>query len=62
METMQEVGGRVRINLSQNAKGLAQMDITSEYPTVAEARDNLSLAIDEFRAILKAKGLEEAHV
>ena len=61
METVQGVGSRVRINLSQTAKGLWQVDATAEYPTVDEARDNLSRAIDEARGLLKAKGLEEAH-
>jgi len=60
METVQQVASRVRVNLSQNAKGNVQFDITSEYPTVAEARDNLSVAIDEVRAMIKAKGLVEA--
>ena len=59
--TAQAINNRVRINVSQTAKGLVQFDITSEFPSVAEAKDNLSLAIDEVRAVIKAKGLEEAH-
>jgi len=60
-ETVQTVNSRVRINLSQTAKGLWQIDCTSEFPTLEEARDNLSRAIDETRAMLKEKNLEEAH-
>ena len=61
METVQSQVSRVRINLSQTAKGLVQFDVTAEYPTVAEAKENLSKAIDEVRALVKEKGLEEAH-
>ena len=56
--SMQSVNSRVRINLSQTSKGFVQFEITSEFPSVAEARDNLSLAIDEVQALIKAKGLE----
>ena len=59
--TVQAVGSRVRFNLSITAKGLCQWEITSEFPTVAESKDNLSTAVDEVRALIKEKGLEEAH-
>ena len=58
--SVQSVNSRVRINLTQSSKGAVQMEITSEFPTVAEASDNLALAIDEVRAVLKEKGLVEA--
>jgi hypothetical protein len=61
METVTSVGSRVRINVSQTAKGLHQIEVTSEFPTVDEARDNLSRALDETRAMLVAKGLPLAH-
>ena len=61
METVQEVGSRVRMNISQTAKGLCQVDCTAEFPTVEEARDNLARAITEARAVIKEQGLEEAH-
>ena len=61
METVQSSVSRVRINLSQTAKGLVSFDVTSEFPTVEEAKENLSRAIDEVRALVKEKGLEEAH-
>lgn len=51
---------RVRINLAQTAKGLGQLDITSEAPTVEEAKNLLSNAIDETRAIMAEKGIKEA--
>lgn len=51
---------RVRINLSQTAKGLGQLDISSEAPTVEEAKILLSTAIDEARAIMAEKGIKEA--
>ncbi len=51
---------RVRINLSQNAKGLVQFDITSEFPTVLEAAENLGKAIDEVRVIAVDHNLKMA--
>jgi len=46
--TAQEVS-RVRLNMATTAKGLVQWDITSEFPTLAESKDNLSVAIDQVR-------------
>ena len=60
-ETIQASNSRVRFNMSITAKGFCQWDITSEFPSVAEAKDNLSKAIDEIRGLIKEKGLEEAH-
>jgi len=51
---------RVRLNMSTTAKGLVQWDITSEFPTLSESKDNLSAAIDQVRTLIKEKGLEEA--
>jgi len=56
----QGVNSRVRLNLSTTAKGLVQWDITSEFPTLAESKDNLSFAVDQVKALIKEKGLEEA--
>jgi hypothetical protein len=61
MEVESAVSSRVRVNCCITAKGLVQWDITSEFPSVVEARDNMSLAIDQVRALIKEKGLEEAH-
>ena len=51
---------RVRINMKATAAGLAQFDITSEFPTAEEAGKELRKAIDEFRATCKEKGIKIA--
>jgi len=56
----QGINSRVRLNLSTTAKGYVQWEITAEFPTLAESKDNMSLAIDQVRALIKEKGLEEA--
>lgn len=50
---------RVRINLSETAKGLVQWDITAEFETVEETKKALSEAIDAAREVIKEKGLTE---
>jgi hypothetical protein len=50
---------RVRINLSQTAKGLVQFDITAEFPTPEECEAALIAAIDKVRGIIATKGLKE---
>lgn len=50
---------RVRINLSETAKGLIQWDITAEFETVEETKAALSAAIDAARDVIKTKGLKE---
>ena len=50
---------RVRINLSETAKGLIQWDITAEFETVEETKATLSAAIDAAREVIKTKGLKE---
>lgn len=50
---------RVRINLSETAKGLIQWDITAEFETVEETKKALSEAIDAAREVIKEKGLAE---
>lgn len=52
---------RVRINLSETAKGLVQWDITAEFETVEETKKVLADAIDAAREVIKAKGLQEVH-
>ena len=52
---------RVRINLSETAKGLVQWDITAEFETVEETKKALADAIDAAREVIKAKGLQEVH-
>lgn len=50
---------RVRINLSETAKGLVQWDITAEFEDVEESKAALSAAIDATRAVIAEKGLKE---
>lgn len=50
---------RVRINLSETAKGFVQWDITAEFETVEETKKALSEAIDAAREVIKEKGLTE---
>jgi hypothetical protein len=55
----QRTNRRVRINLSQTAKGLVQIDCTAEFETPEECGAALSAAIDQARGIIAAKGLKE---
>lgn len=52
---------RVRINLSETAKGLVQWDITAEFETVEDTKKALADAIDAAREVIKEKGLQEVH-
>lgn len=52
---------RVRINLSETAKGLVQWDITAEFETVEETKKAPADAIDAAREVIKEKGLLEVH-
>jgi hypothetical protein len=56
MEELKE-NRRVRLNLSQNAKGLFQIDCSVEFCTVEECGEAMRKAIDEAKAIIKEKGL-----
>ena len=56
----QTTNRRVRINLSQSAKGLIQIDCTAEFETAEECGTALSAAIDQARSVIAAKGLKEA--
>lgn len=60
MAETNETSTRVRMNLSLTAKGKVQWDITSEFPTVEDAAENLSKAIDSVRKVIADKGLSEA--
>ena len=51
---------RVRMNISQNAKGVVQFDITAEYPNCEMAAVELGKAIDLVKATCEAKGLKLA--
>lgn len=50
---------RVRINLSETAKGSIQFDITAEFETVEETKAALAAAVDAARAVIAEKGLKE---
>lgn len=50
---------RVRINLSENSKGLVQWDITAEFESVEETKKALAESIDAVREVIKEKGLTE---
>ena len=51
---------RVRMNFSTNAKGMAQMDITCEFPTVEQSKTAMSEAIKALREVLSENGIAEA--
>jgi len=51
---------RVRINLSQSAKGNVQFDITAEFPNEDESILHLGAAIDKVKAMCAEKGLRLA--
>lgn len=51
---------RVRMNISTNAKGFAQMDITVEFPTVDESKTAMNEAIKALREVLKENNIAEA--
>ena len=51
---------RVRMNIKQTAKGLAQLDVTVEFATVGESERAMSESIDSLRKVLKDKGIKEA--
>ena len=57
-----ETNTRTRINISLNAKGKAQFDLTCEYDTPERSIEEMGKTIDMVRALLKEKGIEEANV
>jgi hypothetical protein len=60
--TVNETNTRTRINISLNAKGKAQFDLTCEYDTPEKSIEEMGKTIDMVRALLKEKGIEEANV
>jgi hypothetical protein len=50
---------RVRMNLSQTAKGLVQFDVTAEFETVVECERELDTAIKAARRVMAANNLKE---
>jgi hypothetical protein len=55
----QRTNRRVRVNLSQTAKGLVQIDCTAEFETPEECGAALEAAFDQARRIIAVKGLKE---
>jgi DNA-binding transcriptional regulator LsrR (DeoR family) len=55
----QKTSKRVRINLDQTAKGLVQIDITSEGETAAEREAELNEAFAVARRVIAKNGLKE---
>ena len=49
---------RTRMNLSQNSKGLFQLDVTSEYDTPERAAEELGKAIDLAKKTCTEKGIK----
>lgn len=59
MEEAKTIQRRVRVNLSQTAKGLIQIDCTAESENPEEIERLLSDAVEDARKVIKAKGLTE---
>ena len=60
--TEEKSNRRVRINLSQTAKGLIQIDCTAEFESPEECGTALGAAIDQARNVIREKGLKEVGV
>jgi hypothetical protein len=56
---MEAQNQRVRINLSQTAKGLVQIDVTAEFPTNGETERNLDEAVKAARRVIAANNMKE---
>ena len=56
----QSTNKRVRMNLSENAKGFWQLDVTVEFESVAESEKELDAAIKAAKRVMAANGLKEA--
>lgn len=50
---------RVRMNLSETAKGMWQMECTAEFETATECEKNLDEAIKAARRVMAANNLKE---
>ena len=56
----QRTNRRVRINLSQTAKGLVQIDCTAEFECAEQCAAELDAAVKAARRVIAANGLKEA--
>jgi len=59
LEKVSEVE-RVKMTVNTTAKGMAQWEVTVDFPSVEESAKNLNNAIDRVRTIIAEKGLTEA--
>jgi Cys-tRNA synthase (O-phospho-L-seryl-tRNA:Cys-tRNA synthase) len=50
---------RIRIHLSQTAKGLVQIDVTAEFPTIEDTEKNLDEAVKAARRVIAANTMKE---
>lgn len=60
MAEEKENNTRTRINVSINAKGMVQFDLTCEYDSPERSIAEMSKSIDMIRELLKEKGITEA--
>lgn len=58
MDGQHESNTRTRIKFSQNAKGLIQYEVSSEYDTPEKSIEMLGQTIDMIKALCKEKGLK----
>lgn len=52
---------RVRMNVTQSAKGIAQVDVTAEAPSDEQARDLFKRAIEAAKEEVKGAGFKLAN-
>jgi hypothetical protein len=50
---------RIRINLSQTSKGLVQIDVTAEFPTIGDTEKNLDEAVKAARRVIAVNNMKE---
>lgn len=55
----QQTNTRVRMKLTETAKGLIQWEVTSEFDSVEQSAEELSKAIKAVKQVIKDNGLVE---
>lgn len=56
---MEQQNNRVRMNLSETAKGLVQWDVTAEFDSVEQTAEELNKAIKAVKKVIVENGLTE---
>ena len=56
---MEQQNNRVRMNLSETAKGLVQWDVTAEFDSVEQTAMELDKAIKAVKKVIVENGLTE---